>query len=138
MPAYRAPDFSFLGSHTRGSPQCRQYRRCYRGNQLHDEFYGFFLCHDTVYLRLILYLSSRPSGSLSLSFRPSTSSPSLSSRPSEARGEISPMRLWAQAAKPQRFLDSARNDRWGLYARHDRVGVYARNDKFFSILLKVC
>ena len=99
MPAYRAPDFSFLGSHARGSPQCRQYRRCNRCDELNDEFYGFFLCHSWLIFKwLILSLSSRPL---------------LPCHVDQAK-RVETSHKCAQRhkrLKPQRFLDYARNDR---------------------------
>ena len=40
----------FLNTHARGSPQCRQYRRCNRSNQLNDKLNSLFLCHSKLIL----------------------------------------------------------------------------------------
>ena len=65
----------------------------------------------------------------SLSSRLSTPSTPLSSRPSEARGEISSIGALRQSGEPQRFLDSA---------RHDNEGVDKNSCQENKVLARLC
>ena len=127
----------FLNAHARCGTQCRQYRRRNRCNQLHDEFYGFFLCHSWFNFKwLVLACHLEPSLPLSsratiLSFchfdRPSSHFV-ISTERSEWRNLMNAPK--GASGKPQRCLDYARHDKGGegALARHDRVGRGRRSE----------
>ena len=93
-----------LESHTACNSKCCQNRRRYRSDDLRNEFCSFFLCHNVVILVVNTCLSFRPFPLIVMSTKRSAWR-HLMNAPKGASG------------KPQRFLDSARNDKEGMKGR---------------------